>query len=46
MSEIRNDTMNFGSGRALRALDLLRKSACTEIHSALIGMARYSRDLH
>jgi len=32
MAEIKNYTLNFGSGRALRALDFAgAKSACTEI---------------
>ncbi|MBK7745606.1 MAG: hypothetical protein IPI40_19245 [Betaproteobacteria bacterium] len=31
MAEIRNYTMNFGSGRPA-ALTCWRKSACTEIH--------------
>jgi hypothetical protein len=31
MAEIRNYTMNFGSGRP-RALTCWRRSACTEIH--------------
>ncbi len=32
MADIKNYTLNFGSGRALRALDFAgAKSACTEI---------------
>jgi hypothetical protein len=32
MAEIKNYTLNFGSGQALRALDFAgTKSACTEI---------------
>lgn len=34
MAEIRNYTMNFGFGRALRSLNLASaKLACAEIHS-------------
>jgi hypothetical protein len=44
MAEIKNYTLNFGSGRALRALDFAHaKSACTEIQRGSLfatGVAR------
>jgi len=37
MADIKNCTLNFGCGRALRALDFAcAKSACTEIQRALL----------
>jgi hypothetical protein len=32
MSEIKNYTMNFSSGRSLRGLNVLRTLAFTEVH--------------
>jgi hypothetical protein len=41
MADIKNYTLNFGSGRALRAFDFaLAKSACTEVQRGRVPSNR------